>query len=157
VNSVMQKKCPNRNERLESRSVKTLITSEKSLIMSLPLSSPFFLRSSVSIWFPPFPSSPPHLSVFRLHSSAMLTMWSTPTTQECRFKITDLCMVVPVDDSLNYSQRFPLCFHLHDFASLVAVQDELSKHYTVTCKIENPVTNNDIWILMRELPMRKFI
>lgn len=28
--------------------------------------------------------------VSRLHSSAMLTMWSTPTTQECRFKITDL-------------------------------------------------------------------
>jgi len=36
--------------------------------------------------------------------------------------------VVPVDDSLNCSQRFPLRFQLRDFASFaVVVQDEISK------------------------------
>lgn len=112
----------------DSRSVKTLSIAEKSLIMSLPplpfFSTPF-LPAGI-LFFPLHPTSTPSPSVSRLHSSAMLTMWSTPTT---RMLLQDHGLtVVPVDDSLNYSQRFPLCFHLPGITSLrCVIQDEISK------------------------------
>lgn len=67
-------------------------------LVSLSLSLLFSpKRLAASVWLPLFFSLPSLHSAFvtsslvsRLHSSAMLTMWSTPTTQECRFKITDL-------------------------------------------------------------------
>lgn len=120
----------------DSRSVKTLSIAEKSLIMSLP-PLPFFLSAGI-LFSPLHPPSTPSPSVSRLHSSAMLTMWSTPTT---RMLLQDHGLtVVPVDDSLNYSQRFPLRFHLPGITSLCCViQDEISKcvylRILLQCKI----------------------
>lgn len=118
--------------------MKTLITTEKSLIM-LPLASPFFPRDSDSVWRFPLsfflyvsPSrSIPRLtrpSVSRLFRDANYVKYSHDT----RMLLQDHGLtVVPVDDSLNYSQRFPLRFHLRGFASLAVGTDEISKQIEI--------------------------
>jgi hypothetical protein len=108
--------------------VKTLINAEKSLIMSLLLAFPPF--------FPPFSSprlslslsvsfltlfSPrlPHSPVSRLFRDANYVKYS----HETRMPPQDHGLAaMPVDDSLNYSRRFPLRFHLRGFISLAVVR-----------------------------------
>lgn len=95
------------------------------VVAASPFFSTPFLPAGI-LFFSLHPTSTPSPSVSRLHSSAMLTMWSTPTT---RMLLQDHGLtVVPVDDSLNYSQRFPLRFHLPGITSLrCVIQDEISK------------------------------
>lgn len=106
------------------------------VVAASPFFSTPFLPAGI-LFSPLHPPSTPSPSVSRLHSSAMLTMWSTPTT---RMLLQDHGLtVVPVDDSLNYSQRFPLRFHLPGITSLCVIQDEISKcvylRILLQCKI----------------------
>lgn len=102
--------------------MKTLITAEKSLIMSLPLASPFF--SYVASFLSSFPSSS-RRSTFTTTSLCLSLAFFRDAnhvkySHDTRMLLQDHgLMVVPVDDSLNYSQRFPLCFHLRGLPLLL--------------------------------------
>lgn len=105
----------------DSRSVKTLSTTEKSLIMSLPLASPFFFyaTSFLPASILSFPLHPASIASFCLSLAFFRDANYVKYSHDIRMLPQDHGLtVVPVDDSLNYSQRFPLRFHLRGFTSL---------------------------------------